>query len=123
MHRVLIAEFARRLGFSSVPDGKEGVIFFLPGLGKLELGICEEQTDLIFCLSLPLPPFETEKLIVALRMCHPDRRHLFPIACGYARDSLVLFSRQRIEGASAALLENQAIFLLDCAKTLGYAGT
>jgi type III secretion system chaperone SycN len=122
MHRALIAEFTRRLGFSAAPDGEEGAHFSLPGLGRFELEVSGDRTELLLGLSLPLPPYDTEKLLAALGMCHPDRPHPFPLACGLARDSLVLFSRRKIEGANAALLENQAIFLLDCAKTLGFAG-
>ena len=122
-HRKLIAEFVRRLGLTlgSAPprEGEVLAAFALAGLGRLTVEIAHDGQALILSLSLPLSPHDTEKLVAALALCHPARPSPFPLACGLARDTLALFCRQKIVGASAALLENQAIYLIDSARVLG----
>lgn len=122
-HGKLLAEFMSRLGLGpNTAIGESGAAFVLPGLGRLALEISSKREELLVSLALPLAYHDTQKLVAALALCAPGQALPFALSCGLARDCLTLASRQEIAGANAALLENRAIFLIDCARTLGFAG-
>ncbi|GHT92695.1 hypothetical protein FACS1894116_03310 [Betaproteobacteria bacterium] len=119
-HQEIVQEFSQRIGVGHIQQERSGpVTFELQGLGTLTLEPDADGHELLMTLALPLPPHDSEKLLAALEMCHPDRIRPFPLACGLHRDALLLVSRRRLAGLSAAEVENQAIFLLGCAKELG----
>jgi type III secretion system chaperone SycN len=121
-YRKILQEFERRLGISPRQHDRGPVTFDLQGLGSLTLETPGGESELIATLAAPLPPYDDSTLLAALKTCHPDRVRPFSLACGLARDSLLLVSRQDIAGLSAASVENQAIFLIGCAKDLGISG-
>jgi type III secretion system chaperone SycN len=122
-HGRLIAEFTRRLGLIPDDAAREScAAFALPGLGRLTLEASANREELLVSLALPLPFHDTGKLMAALALCRPGESRPFALSCGLAQDSLILVSRQKVAPASAALLENHAIFLINRARTLGFAG-
>jgi type III secretion system chaperone SycN len=119
-HRGIVQEFSQRLGIGHFEHGASGpVTFELQGLGSLTLESSADEMELLITLAVPLPPYDAEKLLAALKMCYPDRIRPFPLACGMYKDTLLLVSRREIAGLNAAEVENQALFLLACAKELG----
>jgi len=113
-YRRSIDDFARRIGMNDWRcDDLERApaVFRLEGLGTLTLEPGPRDT-LLMSLATPLPPYEDAPLLEALRRCHPDRVTPFPLACGLARDQLVLMSRLPRGGLTAAALENVALFLI-----------
>ncbi|MDR3054890.1 MAG: CesT family type III secretion system chaperone [Zoogloeaceae bacterium] len=119
-YQKIVQEFGKRLGISHFEADIAGpVTFELQDLGALTLELTADERELLLTLSLPLSFHDSEKLLTALKMCHPDRIRPFPLACGLHREALLLVSRRSLAGSSAAGIENQAIFLLDCAKELG----
>jgi type III secretion system chaperone SycN len=120
-HRELMAAFMNRIGLEGAADaGANPVVFDLEGLGQLTLETRAEADELIMSLATPLPPYEEERLLAALALCHPDRARAFPLSCGLRHDHLLFVSRQRRAALTAATLENQAIFLIDSAKAAGF---
>jgi type III secretion system chaperone SycN len=107
-------------------DDDRPVIFNLEGLGQLTLESTLDAggEDLMVSLALPLPPHDEERLLAALALCHPDQVHPFSLGCGLHKgrdeDHLIFMSRQNRAAMTAASLENQALFLIHCAKTVGY---
>jgi type III secretion system chaperone SycN len=124
-HRKIVQEFSQRLGISQLRQDTSGPLTFaLQGMGSLTLEPSGDNNELLLTLAIPLPAHDVDsKLIAALALCYPDRIRPFPLACGLHHDTLALISRRQIEGSTAADLENQAIFLLDCAKTLGLSAS
>jgi type III secretion system chaperone SycN len=119
-HQKIVQEFSQRIGVGQLQQEISGpVTFALQGLGTLTLELSADEHELLMTLALPLPSYDSEKLLAALAMCHPDRIRPFPLACGLHQDALLLVSRRKLAGLSAAEVENQAIFLLACAKELG----
>jgi type III secretion system chaperone SycN len=119
-NRAIVEEFMNRIGFKDSRDaGANPAVFDLQGLGQLSLETVEED-DLVMSLAVPLPPYEEERLLAALRLCYPDRVPPFPLLCGLHHDHLVFVSRQDRAGLTAATLENQAMFLIDSAKAVGF---
>ncbi|MDR3159372.1 MAG: hypothetical protein LBU11_10320 [Zoogloeaceae bacterium] len=118
-HQTIVEAFMQRIGLPGKARTNPAV-FNLEGLGQLSLETREEKADIMMSLAVPLPPFEEERLLAALRLCHPDRARAFPLACGAHRDHLLFMSRQRQASMTAATLENQAIFLIDSAKAAGF---
>jgi type III secretion system chaperone SycN len=120
-HESLMAAFMRRIGLQETAEvGMNPMILDLQGLGQLTLATADKGEDFLMSLAVPLPPYERERLLAALRLCHPDRLPPFPLACGLCRDHLVFISRQAHVELTAATLENQAMFLIDNAKRLGF---
>jgi type III secretion system chaperone SycN len=120
-HGVVMAAFARRIGLPDAANaGENPAVFDLEGLGQLTLEAAEERGDFMMSLAVPLPPYDDERLLAALRLCHPDRVRPFPLSCGLHRDHLIFMSRQPCDDLTAAALENQAIFLIDSAKAAGF---
>jgi type III secretion system chaperone SycN len=114
-------EFMQRIGLKDMANaGASPAIFDLQGLGQLTLAAEDDDDDFQMSLTVPLPPYEKERLLAALRQCHPDRARAFPLSCGLYRDHLIFISRQMNNGLTAAALENQAMFLIDNAKALGF---
>jgi type III secretion system chaperone SycN len=120
-HRAIVEEFMNRIGMRGARDaGANPAVFDLHGLGQLSLETVEEEDDLVMSLAVLLPPYEEERLLAALRLCHPDRVPPFPLLCGLHHDHLVFVSRQNRASLTAASLENQAMFLIDSAKAVGF---
>jgi type III secretion system chaperone SycN len=120
-HKELMEAFMNRIGLSGMTDaGKNPAVFNLGGLGQLALETAENGESFTMSLALPLPPYESERLLTALRLCHPDRIHPFPLSCGLFHDHLIFVSRQEQAGLTPATLENQAMFLIDSAKAAGF---
>jgi type III secretion system chaperone SycN len=123
----IVQEFSQRVGIGTgagrfQTDASGPVTFELPELGKLTLEPSADERELLITLAVPLPPYDTGRLLAALEMCHPDRVRPFPLACGVYKEALLLVSRRKIDGSSAAEVENQVIFLIDCVKTLNAQG-
>jgi type III secretion system chaperone SycN len=119
-HRAIVEEFMNRIGLRDATNARTNpAVFDLQGLGQLSLETVEDD-DLVMSLSMPLPPYEDDRLLAALRLCHPDRVPPFPLLCGLHHDRLVFASRQDRAGLTAATLENQAMFLIDSAKAVGF---
>jgi type III secretion system chaperone SycN len=120
-HRAIVEEFMNRIGMKGTANaGANPAVFDLRGLGQLSLETVEEDDDLVMLLAVPLPPYEEERLLAALRLCYPDRVPPFPLLCGLHHDQLVFVSRQDRASLTAAALENQAMFLIDSAKAAGF---
>jgi type III secretion system chaperone SycN len=120
-HRAIVEEFMNRIGLKDTTNaGANPAVFDLQGLGQLSLETVEDDDDLVMSLAVPLPPYEEERLLAALRLCYPDRVPPFPLLCGLHHDHLVFTSRQDHAGLTAARLENQAMFLIDSAKAAGF---
>lgn len=120
-HRALVEEFMNRIGMKNTTNaGANPAIFDLQGLGQLSLETVQEDDDLVMSLAVPLPPYEEERLLAALRLCYPDRVPPFPLLCGLHHDQLVFVSRQDRGALTASTLENQAMFLIDSAKAAGF---
>jgi type III secretion system chaperone SycN len=118
-HQAIVAAFMQRIGLPGKAEANP-VVFDLEGLGQLSLETRAGKAELMMSLAVPLPPYEEERLLAALRLCHPDRARAFPLACGVHHDHLLFMSRQRQASMTAATLENQAIFLIDSAKATGF---
>ena len=120
-HRAFVEEFMNRIGMKDTTNaGANPAIFDLQGLGQLSLETVQEDDDLVMSLAVPLPPYEEERLLAALRLCYPDRVPPFPLLCGLYHEHLIFVSRQDRGALTAATLENQAMFLIDSAKAAGF---
>jgi type III secretion system chaperone SycN len=120
-HESVMKAFMGRIGLKNATNANENPANFdLEGLGRLSLETIEEKNDFMMSLTVPLPPYDDERLLAALRLCHPDHITPFPLACGLRRDHLILISRQDRAKLTAVTLENQAIFLIECAKAAGF---
>jgi type III secretion system chaperone SycN len=120
-HGVIVEEFMNRIGMKDTTNARANpAVFDLQGLGQLSLETVEDDDDLVMSLAVPLPPYEDECLLAALRLCHPDRVPPFPLLCGLHHDHLIFSSRQNRASLTAATLENQAMFLIDSAKAAGF---
>jgi type III secretion system chaperone SycN len=115
----IIRAFGRRLGLGDIGQTAPFVLH-LEGLGQLTLEAAGD--DLMLSLALPLPPHDDTRLLAALSLCYPDRVLPFSLGCGLHKDHLFFISRQKSATLTAATLENQAIFLINNARTAGFPG-
>jgi type III secretion system chaperone SycN len=117
----IVGAFMNRIGLRGAANTRANpAVFDLEGLGQLTLETREEEDELLMSLATPLPPYEEARLLAALRLCHPDRARAFCLSCGLHHDHLLFMSRQRLATLTATTLENQAIFLIDNAKAVGF---
>jgi type III secretion system chaperone SycN len=119
MNHELMIEFGRRLGLENIDAGQDPLVFDLEGLGQLTLESAETE-DLLVSLAVPLPPYDEDRLLAALKSCYPDTVFPFPLGCGLHGDRLIFMSRQNRAGLTAATLENLALFLIRHAKAAGF---
>ncbi|MBQ9536457.1 MAG: CesT family type III secretion system chaperone [Desulfovibrionaceae bacterium] len=121
----VLQQFSQRLSLPAIELNAAGLAALdIADVGRLYIEISNQsgQAELLLYLSQNVLPSHAKDLARrALSYCHYKHVHPFQVWAGVYRDQLIVLTRFLENTATAAALENAAIFLMRSLETLNKA--
>ena len=113
-------DFGKRMGLPTLAFSPEGLVALdVQDLGRLhfERSHGKAGEELLVYLARDIPGYDDGTVARALGLCHYGHGATFTIAAGLRGDTLLLLTRIPARQASAAVLENAVMRLIQALKT------